>query len=150
MPKPRIDILEKRELILEWIADNKSKAFMCRELKCKPDTLNSYLTQMGIEYKGNRGLKGQKQANNYLTAEEYIHSTCVKSHVLKEKLIRDGIKLHQCEKCGLTEWNGKPIPLELHHKDGDHYNNEMSNLEILCPNCHAQEPNNSGAGAKKQ
>ena len=68
---------------------------------------------------------------------------------IKEKLIRDGIKLHQCEKCGLTEWNGKPIPLELHHKDGDHYNNEMSNLEILCPNCHAQEPNNSGAGIKK-
>jgi hypothetical protein len=149
MPKLRTDILEKRELILEWIADNKSKAFMCRELKCKPETLNSYLAQMGLEYKGNKGLKGQKQATNYLTAEEYIHSTCVKSHILKEKLIRDGIKPHQCERCGLTEWNGKPIPLELHHKDGDHYNNEMNNLEILCPNCHAQEPNNSGAGTKK-
>jgi hypothetical protein len=42
-------------------------------------------------------------------------------------------------------WNDKPIPLELHHKDGDHFNNELSNLQILCPNCHAQQSNNSGS-----
>lgn len=41
----------------------------------------------------------------------------------------------------LTEWNGKPIPLELHHKDGNHYNNDLTNLEVLCPNCHAQTDN---------
>jgi hypothetical protein len=103
MPKLRTDILEQKDFIIECIAQNKSKAFICRELKCKPETLNSYLTQMGLEYKGNKGLKGQKQSTNYLTAEEYINSTCVKSHILKEKLIRDGIKLHQCEKCGLSE-----------------------------------------------
>lgn len=36
--------------------------------------------------------------------------------------------------------------MELHHKDGNHHNNNLNNLEILCPNCHAQETNNSGAG----
>ena len=25
----------------------------------------------------------------------------------------------------------------MHHKDGNHQNNELSNLEFLCPNCHA-------------
>ena len=29
------------------------------------------------------------------------------------------------------------IPLELHHKDGNKFNNNLSNLELLCPNCHA-------------
>jgi 5-methylcytosine-specific restriction endonuclease McrA len=43
---------------------------------------------------------------------------------------------------------GKPIPIELHHKNGDHYDNSLDNLEILCPNCHAQEDNNSGAALK--
>jgi predicted hotdog family 3-hydroxylacyl-ACP dehydratase len=40
--------------------------------------------------------------------------------------------------------NNQPIPLELHHIDGNHHNNSLSNLQILCPNCHAQQSNNSG------
>ena len=48
---------------------------------------------------------------------------------------------HQCEKCSRIRWNGKPIPLEMHHKDGDSKNNSEKNLELLCPNCHAQTDN---------
>jgi hypothetical protein len=43
---------------------------------------------------------------------------------------------HACARCGLTEWLDKPIPLETHHKDGNPNNNEDSNLELVCPNCH--------------
>lgn len=43
----------------------------------------------------------------------------------------------QCEVCGLNEWNGTNIPLEVHHLDGDRLNNEISNLQLICPNCHA-------------
>lgn len=42
-----------------------------------------------------------------------------------------------CLKCGISEWQGKKIPLELEHKDGNNQNNERSNLEGLCPNCHS-------------
>jgi predicted HNH restriction endonuclease len=42
-----------------------------------------------------------------------------------------------CEGCGLTEWKGHPIPLDLHHVDGDTDNNTEANLQLLCPNCHA-------------
>lgn len=49
----RTDILNRKEDILNWISQNQSKAFMCRELHCKPDTLNSYLDKMGIKYSGN-------------------------------------------------------------------------------------------------
>ena len=150
MPKLRTDILEQKGFILECIAQNKSKAFICKTLKCKPETLNSYLEKMGIEYSGNQGLKGQKEYIGYIPAAEYASKPFgVKSHILKEKLLREGIKKHQCECCHLITWNDKPIPLELHHKDGDHYNNDLDNLQILCPNCHAQTASNSGANAGK-
>jgi len=42
-----------------------------------------------------------------------------------------------CNNCKNYEWLGAKIPLELEHKDGNHFNNERENLEMLCPNCHA-------------
>lgn len=45
---------------------------------------------------------------------------------------------HKCEKCNNTEWLGKPITIQLEHKDGNHFNNEKENLQLLCPNCHSQ------------
>ena len=45
-----------------------------------------------------------------------------------------------CWECGIEEWNGKPIVLELEHIDGNSDNNEESNLSLLCPNCHSQTP----------
>lgn len=133
---PRNDILERKTDIMQWIENNESKAYICRQLHCKPETLNSYLLKMGIEYAGNQGSKG-KQSSSYKSTEEYLQSTCIKSPLLKEKLFRDGIKQRICECCGLSEWLGQPIPLELHHKDENHYNNELNNLEILCSNCHS-------------
>ena len=54
------------------------------------------------------------------------------------------VRGHRCEKCGKEEWLNNPIPLEVHHKDGDALNNEMDNLELLCPNCHALTENYRG------
>ena len=145
----RTDILERKNDILQWIEEHQSKAFICRELKCKPETLSSYLEKMNINYEGNKGLKGKTlqekgQSNVYKTAAEYIKSTCVKSPVLKEKLLREGIKERKCEICGGVEWLGQPIPLELDHIDGNHYNNDFTNLRIICPNCHSLTPTNAG------
>jgi len=48
---------------------------------------------------------------------------------------------YKCCKCSWTSnvlKSGLP-PLELSHKDGDYSNNRFSNIELLCPNCHAVE-----------
>jgi Zn finger protein HypA/HybF involved in hydrogenase expression len=146
----RQDIIERKDEIKNWISLNQSKAYLCRRLKCKPTTLNRYLTLLEIKYLGNQGGKGIKTDKKYKTALEYIESgSVIKSHLLKIKLLRDGLKKHKCEKCGKTIWLGQPIPLELHHIDGDRFNNELENLKLLCPNCHALEDNNSGAANKK-
>lgn len=57
---------------------------------------------------------------------------------LKNRLLQEGYKEYKCECCGLSVWNGLPISLELHHKDGNRTNHKFENLQLLCPNCHAQ------------
>ena len=147
----RTDILEKKEDILQWIIEEQPKCYMCKQLGCKPETLNSYLKKMGIEYAGQQAKKGQfKGTNVYRPALYYIENNLtISSHRLKEKLIRDGLKQGYCEKCGNSKWLGVKLPLELHHKDGNHHNNKLENLEILCPNCHSIQEGNSGANVGK-
>lgn len=60
---------------------------------------------------------------------------------LKDRLVKEGIKEYKCECCGLTEWNNKPITLQLHHLNGIHNDNRLFNLKLLCPNCHSQTEN---------
>jgi len=43
-----------------------------------------------------------------------------------------------CAVCGIEEHNGKPIVLEMDHIDGNHKNNKVENLRLICPNCHSQ------------
>ncbi len=146
----RLDIKEREEEIKDWTNSNKSKAFICKQIKCKPETLNKWLEKLGIVYKGNRGAKGIKVGHNRKTALEYLNSNgWVSSHKLKLKLIKDKIKKHECEICKLTTWNNVDISLELHHVDGNRYNNKIENLQILCPNCHSQTNNNSGKNKGK-
>jgi 5-methylcytosine-specific restriction endonuclease McrA len=60
------------------------------------------------------------------------------SNKLRIRLIEEGIKLHKCEACGLREWQGKHISLELDHINGKRTDHTLSNLRVLCPNCHSQ------------
>lgn len=142
----RRDILEREADIRSWIDEHHSKAYICKQLRCKPETLDSYLIQMGIDYKGNRGGKGHKHDPKYKSSSEYLNSEKpITSHKLKLKLFRDSVKEKRCEVCNKAEWLGQEIPLELHHVDGDRFNNSLENLQVLCPNCHAIQPGNSGS-----
>lgn len=84
---------------------------------------------------------GQVGNNTYDIQNKLKKGTNVNSHKLKNKLIELGLKEEKCEMCGITEWLGQPVKFHLHHEDGDHFNNELSNLKILCPNCHSLTDN---------
>ena len=58
---------------------------------------------------------------------------------------------YQCQECGIgIEWNGQYLTLQVEHIDGKSKNNDIENLCLLCPNCHAQTEtwgNKRGPGA---
>lgn len=144
---PRTDILERKEDILKWIEEERPKCYMCEQLGCKQETLNKYLKMMEIDYKGQQNKKGQQKGSNvYRPASYYFDNQhSINSHKLKEKLFKDGLKERKCELCGVSEWYGVELPLELHHKNNNHNDNSFENLQILCPNCHSIQEGNSGA-----
>jgi hypothetical protein len=95
----------------------------------------------------NKGKKlGPKQP-----IESYLQNNVkTSSNHLKKRLIQEGYFEHKCYKCNLTTWNDLPIPIELEHIDGNNINNNLSNLTILCPNCHAQTDTYRGKNIKTQ
>ena len=147
----RTDLLEKKEQILQWISENRSKAYMARELGCNPKTVNTLLDRFGIQYSGNQSGKGSSKPNSdYMPLLDYlINSQDIQSNKVRIKLLKEGYKEHKCESCGLTRWCNELIPLELHHKDGNRHNNTLDNYELLCPNCHALTDSYRGKNVAK-
>lgn len=70
---------------------------------------------------------------------------------LKNRLIKEGLKQNICELCGQKPFhNGKELILQLHHINGNHQDNRLENLQILCPNCHSQTDNYAKRNIKKK
>ena len=136
--KARTDIIDRKDEIIKWTSENLPNAEIARRLECKVQTLSTYYRKFGINYKGNQGAKGVKISTRRKSALDIISNPNISNARKRRKLIEDGLKEERCECCGLSEWMGKPIPLELHHKDFNHYNNSLENLQILCANCHMQ------------
>ena len=131
-------IRENLEMIQKMIGEHRPKFEIARVLGVKYDTLKKYLKEFGIEYDGNPNRKGIPHDSEKKPVEFFLkEGTIISASRLRKKLIDSGLKEEKCECCGLTEWMGRKIPLELHHVNMNHYDNRLENLKILCSNCHA-------------
>jgi len=94
--------------------------------------------KIDISHFAGQGWRKNKKFPSKHSTQDYLNnSKKIKSHPLKKRLIKEGYFECRCYKCNQSEWMGEPIPLELHHIDKNHINNNLSNLLLLCPNCHA-------------
>ncbi len=99
----------------------------------------------------NRGdIMGLSRVNTKPLEEILVKdSTYTNTYNLKMRILAAGLKEHVCEMCGLRNWNAREIPLELNHVNGDRFDNRIENIQLLCPNCHAQTDNYRGKNIKK-
>lgn len=118
----------------------------CRNSRSRPESVRRKISE-AVKKKGY--LQSEEWLNNVKLAnqgEEKIKKTkqtWVKkrnyesAHIgsLKKWYLEDN---QNCEKCGISEWNGLSITLEVHHMDSDANNNTFDNFKALCPNCHSQ------------
>ena len=67
------------------------------------------------------------------------NSTYTNSPLLKKRLMRDGMLKNVCSICGqLPIWNNKPLTLIMDHINGNHTDNRIENLRIICRHCDSQ------------
>lgn len=124
--------------------NSKSMSKACSILGLHFNTFKKYAVKFNC-YKPNPSGKGLNKKNNgnkiklndILSGKHPEYQT----FKLKNRLILEGIKENKCECCGISEWNGKSLAMELHHIDGNSHNHLLSNLQLLCPNCHSQTNN---------
>lgn len=93
--------------------------------------------------KGNR-FGPKRPIKDYLS-----NSQKTQSYALKKRLISEDLLEAECATCGCSSWFGAPIPLELDHINGNNQDNNLSNLRLLCPNCHAMTDTYKGKNKKR-
>jgi hypothetical protein len=103
------------------------------------------INNLGLEtdhFVGQAWAKGQKRRGPRVPLSEILveNSTYTSNADLRKRLIAEGLRPAHCQGCGIDSWLNEPLPLHLDHINGDHTDNRLENLRILCPNCHALTP----------
>lgn len=134
-----------KEILEPLVKESRSVSDVCRKLGIPTHGgsnahLGRSIDKLGIDrshFLGRAHSRGKTIGHSHPIEDYLTNKRKINSNNLRRRLITEGIKGQQCEKCSLTHWLGHQLSLELHHIDCNHGNNEISNLLIVCPNCHS-------------
>jgi 5-methylcytosine-specific restriction endonuclease McrA len=141
-----------KEILKPLVEKNKSLAGVIRDLGLKPRGSNYTFIRRRINeclldtsHFTGQGWRIGKLSYNKYDVNGFIENVLVvdgpgwTSHNIKNKLFEFGLKEKQCENCPQGSiWNGGELRFHLDHINGNHSDNQLENLKILCPNCHSQ------------
>lgn len=116
------------------------------------NTIHKTISKLKLDtshFTGSGWNKGKQQPLKRKLEDYLENKKPICSFKLKNRLLREGVFTRKCCCCNLSTWQEQPIPLELDHIDGNKNNNNLSNLRLLCPNCHALTPTYRGKNIGK-
>ena len=82
--------------------------------------------------------RGEIRARSLRWPLERILSESKSRTSIKRRLLDAGLLENKCDECGLITWRGRPISIQLDHRNGVRNDHRLENLRMLCPNCHSQ------------
>ena len=147
---------EEKELLEKLVAESNSYAEILRKLGKSNSGLATRLLKQKLDDCGilHHFIKDKeyKPGQSIPLEEILVENRSYSSDKLKKRLIEEGLKENKCEnpECGITDWHGHKINFHLHHINGNHNDNRLENLMILCPNCHSLTENYSGKKLKSE
>lgn len=141
-----------KEELEQFVKDSYSYAQVCEKVGYVGGSGTKLIKEMIDFYQFDTShFKGQGWNKNNFDYDRFRYGNNIKAAAAIDAIVY--LRGHRCEQCQLEMWLDNPIPLEVHHKDGDKLNNELDNLQLLCPNCHALTSNwrghNINAGKEK-
>ena len=128
------------DAFLKACSKSKSMAEAAASLNLHFNSFKKRAIELGC-YKPNQSGKESRKISPKIPLSDIVEKGIYphyQSYKLKKRLITEGLKKNVCESCGSSSWMGKQLNLELHHTDGKRQNHKLSNLKLLCPNCHSQ------------
>lgn len=121
--------------------ESESMAQAASKLGFHYGTFIKYAKKYGC-YKPNQSGKGTNKniPNRIWDIKKWENDECIETSrcVIRQHILKLNLIEYKCNKCGINEWNGSKIPLELNHINGNGWEHKKSNIEWLCPNCHSQ------------
>ena len=145
------------ELLIDAVKTSTTWSEVCRKIGVKPATgSQTYIRKRAIlldldttHFLGKSWSRGKTFSKRPIEDYLKIDGKFIGSDALKKRLINEGLKDSKCENCKLSSWLKIPIPIELHHINGDRNDNRLENLQILCRNCHGITENYAGRKLKR-
>jgi len=78
-----------------------------------------------------------QQSSGKKNGKNIYKALCTTCNRRKHNIIKKEYTVYKkkiCQKCGFVPEH--PCQLDVDHIDGNHYNNDLKNLQTLCANCH--------------
>ena len=141
-----------KQMVIDACKHSLSMAEAAKTLNMHFNTFKKYAKEYDCYHPNQSGKKISKKRKVSVPLSEILTGNFpqYQTNKLKKRLISNNILENKCAECHQKDvWNNKLLILELDHIDGNRFNHQLSNLRLLCPNCHSQTTTFRGKNSRK-